>query len=409
MAKMIEFAYTARNNRGREVSGQLLAETKNEVLDSLKERQLSPIEIVETEGKSAFTRALHLPKWQRKVSLKDLAVMTRQLSTMVSSGLPLAKAFSILASQTENAKLGQILSEVRADVQSGITLSVALERRPETFPVLMTSLISAGEAGGFLDKALDSVAQTFESDSKLRSTIRSAMTYPIAVLIMAILGVIGMLIFIVPIFQKMFSDLGGTLPWPTQVLVFLSPIAAWGSPFLLLAVLVFMSWWRRNKNQEWVRKLVDPLKLRIPVFGNLFKKIALARFARNFSSMIRAGVPIMQALGVIGQTAGNWQVEQAVARVQESVRLGTTVSQPMAAEKVFPVMVTQMVSVGEDAGSLETMLSKIADFYDQEIEATTTQLTALIEPLMIAFIGVIIGAMLISLYLPIFTIFTVIH
>ena len=335
--------------------------------------------------------------------------MTRQLSTMVSAGLPLSKAFMILASQTDSAKLSQALSDVRIDVQSGLTLSVAMERRPEVFPVLMTSLVSAGETGGFLDKALDSVAQTFESDAKLRSTIRSAMTYPIAVLLMAVVGVIAMLIFIVPIFQKMFHDLGGTLPWPTQVLVFLSPIAAWGSPFLLAGVLLFSAWWRKNKNQEWVRKSVDPVKLRIPVFGNLFKKIALARFARNFSNMIKAGVPILQALGVIGQTAGNWQVEQAVVRVQESVRLGTTVSQPMAAEKVFPVMVTQMVAVGEDAGSLESMLAKVADFYDQEIEATTTQLTALIEPLMIALIGVIIGAMLISLYLPIFTIFTVIH
>ncbi len=405
MAKLSTFSYTARNEKGRSVHGTISSETKQGVLDALKNKGLSPIEINDTSAIGSLNRAVKLPRFRGKLSVKDLAVMSRQFATMVAAGLPIAKALNILASQTEKKRLGITLSDVRLDVQSGIALSVALERRPDVFPALMTSLVKAGETGGFLDKSLDSVAATFESDAKLRSSIRSAMTYPIAVLLMAVVGVIAMLIFIVPIFEKMFSDLGAELPLPTQVLVWLSPIVAWASPFLLVGVLLFLGWWSRNKNLEWVRRIIDPIKLKIPIFGKLFTKIAIARFSRNFSNMIAAGVPIMQALGVIGKTAGNWVVEQAIARVQESVRLGTTVAQPMSTEKVFPIMVTQMIAVGEDAGSLEIMLSKVADFYDQEIEATTAQLTALIEPLLIAFVGVIIGGMIVTLYLPIFTIF----
>jgi type IV pilus assembly protein PilC len=409
MADNKEFAYSARNSKGQTVSGRLPAEKQADVLAILKTRELSPISIAEAASQSLMSRSFVLPRFRSKVTVKDLAILTRQLSTMVSAGLPLVKSLLILSSQTERPLLSQALSDIRLDVQSGLTLSAAIERRPTIFPPLMTSLVRAGETGGFLDRSLDSIAATFEADAKLKSSIRSAMTYPIAVLIMAVLGVIAMLIFIVPIFQKMFQDLGGELPWPTQFLVTLSPIAAWGSPFLLLFIIFFMSWWSRNKNTVAVRNFIDPLKLRLPIFGKLFKKIAIARFARNFASMIAAGVPIMQALGVVAKTSGNYVIEQAVLRVQDSVRLGTTVSQPMASEKIFPVMATQMIAVGEDAGSLEVMLAKVADFYDQEVEATTTQLTALIEPLMIGFIGVIIGGMIITLYLPIFTIFSVIR
>ncbi|WP_138315768.1 type II secretion system F family protein [Rhodoluna limnophila] len=409
MARTTSFSYKARNDKGQLVNGRIDADARLTVLDLLRSEGLTPVEITEASVLTEVRNPFRLPELNRTVSPKDLAVATRQLSTMVSSGLPLTKALSILASQTEKPRLARALVDVRVDVQSGMTLSMALERHQEIFPQIMTSLVRAGETGGFLDKALNSIADTFESEARLRASIRSSMTYPVAVLLMAVVGVIAMLIFIVPVFENMFKDLGGVLPWPTQVLVTLSPIAAWGSPILLVVGLAFFAWWGKNKNKPWIRKIIDPIKLKIPVFGPLFKKIAIARFTRNFSSMIGAGVPIMQALGVVASTAGNWQVEGSLARVQESVRLGTTVSQPMASEKMFPPMVTQMISVGEDAGSLEVMLGKIADFYDQEIHATTTQLTALIEPLMIAFIGIVIGGMIVTLYLPIFTIFNVIR
>ena len=409
MAELITYAYKARNIKGRTVTGRLMAESQSGVLSILTSKGLSPIEIEKSEPLNIMNRPISIFSFSRKVSTKDLAIMTRQLATMVAASLPLAKALQILANQTENKTLANALAEVHLDVQSGVALSVALQRRSTVFPLLMTSLVRAGETGGFLDRSLDSTAKTFESDAKLQASIKSAMTYPIAVLSMAIFGVIVMLIFIVPIFEKMFSDFGGQLPWPTQLLVTLSPIALWSSPVLVISAIVFRSWWTSHKNDVSVRKIIDPFKLKIPIFGNLFTKIAIARFSRNFSSMIGAGVPIMQSLAVVGQTSGNLSVEKAVSRIQESVRLGTTVSRPMTLEPLFPTMVTNMISVGENAGSLESMLSKIADFYDADIEATTAQLTALIEPLMIAFIGLIIGGMIITLYLPIFTIFSVIR
>jgi type IV pilus assembly protein PilC len=409
MAKLIDFGYSARNDAGKVVTGRLTSESQATVLTSLKNRGLTPIKIFQVSANSGMATEMRLPRMPRRVTSKDLAVTTKQLATMVAAGLPLAKAMAILVNQTENKTLARALAEVRLDVQSGVPLSASLGRRPQIFPVLMTSLVGAGETGGFIDDALDSVAVFFKSDAKLKSSIKSAMTYPIAVLVIALLGVIAMMIFVVPIFDNMFKNLGGALPWPTQILVNLSPIMTWASPFIVIGGLLFAYWWRKNKDAVWLRRVVDPVKLRIPVFGSLFKKIAVARFARNFASMIRAGVPILQALGVVGKTSGNYVVEQAILRVQESVRLGTTVSQPLSSERVFPNMVSEMISVGEDSGSLEAMLTQVADFYDSEIEATTLQLTALIEPMMIAFIGAIIGSMIITLYLPLFTIFNVIR
>jgi type IV pilus assembly protein PilC len=213
-----------------------------------------------------------------------------------------------------------------------------------------------------------------------------------------------MLVFIVPVFQKMFSSLGGKLPLPTMILVYASRAMVWVGPILLISGIAFAIWWPRNKNTERVRKFLDPLKLKLPVFGLLLRKIAVARFSRNFSDMIRAGVPILKALHIVGETSGNWVIESALEKVAESVRQGNSLSAPLLDQPVFPPMVTQMIAVGEDAGSLEIMLDKIADFYDQEVEAATEQLTAMIEPLMVAFLGVVIGSMVIALYLPIFNI-----
>jgi type IV pilus assembly protein PilC len=284
-------------------------------------------------------------------------------------------------------------------------LSAGLSRHPTIFPPLMIHLVRAGETGGFLEGALHSIAANYEGEVKLRSTIKSALTYPVVVLVMALVSVVGMLIFIVPVFQQMFEDMGSELPGPTQMLVVMSKVMVWAGPLLLVGGIAFSVWWRKNKHTERVRSLWDPLVLRLPVFGNLFSKVAIARFSRNFSTMMGAGVPILQSLSIVGETSGNFVVEKALRNVSESVRHGQSVAAPLMRETVFPPMVTQMVAVGEDAGALEQMLSKIADFYDEEVLSTTEQLTALIEPLMIAFIGVVIGGMIVALYLPIFTIF----
>jgi type IV pilus assembly protein PilC len=253
------------------------------------------------------------------------------------------------------------------------------------------------------------VASTFEADVKLRATIKSAMTYPVIVLIMALVSVVAMLIFIVPIFKKMFADLGGSLPVPTQILVNVSENMIWIGPLLVVGFIAFTIWWRRNGHTDRVRAVVDPWRLKLPVFGLLMRKVAIARFSRNFATMTGAGVPILQSLDIVGQTSGNWVIEQALRRVQESVRSGRSIAEPLALEPVFPPMVTQMIAVGEDSGSMETMLNKIADFYDDEVQSTTEALTSLIEPLMIGVIGVIIGGMIVALYMPMFTIYNQIH
>lgn len=404
MSNTMTYSYKGRDTAGKVVKGKLNAPSEAAAITRMRTMGLAPIEVVAGSG-SGLNTELSLAGFEKQVGLKDLAIMSRQLATMVGSGLSLLRALTILADQTENKKLARTLGIVRTQVETGAAFSEALARHHETFPPLMIHLVRAGETGGFLDEALESVAGTFEADVKLRQTIKSALTYPVVVLIMAVVATIGMIVFIVPIFEKMFADLGGELPLPTQILVMLSKNMAWVIPVLVVGLVVFAVWWRKHKNDDKVRAFLDPLKLKLPVFGDLMRKVALARFARNFSTMTRSGVPILQALNIVGETSGNWVIIQALQKVQDSVRAGRSVSAPLAEEAVFPPMVVQMIAVGEDSGSMEQMLGKIAEFYDEEVQSTTEALTSLIEPLMIAVIGIVIGGMIVALYMPIFTIF----
>jgi type IV pilus assembly protein PilC len=401
--------YTSRNKSGKVVKGKLEAPSESAVLGKLQSMGLSPLTVEEGKAGSGLSMEISLSGFEKGVDLKSLAISSRQLATMISAGLPLLKSLHILADQTDNKKLKTILSQVASDVEVGGSFSDSLAKHPIDFPPLMISMIRAGETGGFLEGALDALAVNFEKDSKLRSTIKSAMTYPVMVLCLSLVAVVIMLTFIVPIFKTMFEGLGSSLPAPTQILVNISQNMFWIAPTLIVLIIVGFVWWRRNKNTEAVRKVVDPLKLKAPVFGGLARKIAVARFTRNFANMIGAGVPILQALSVIGATSGNYVIEQATKRVAESVRNGQSLSKPLAEESVFPPMVVQMMAVGEDAGSLEVMLTKIADFYDDEVQAMTEALTSLIEPLLIAFLGVVIGGMVVALYMPIFSIATAVN
>jgi type IV pilus assembly protein PilC len=403
------FAYKSRNGTGRLVKGRMDAQNQASVVTRLQSMGLSPFAIEPVSGGTGLQMDISILSFAKKVPLSDLAVMSRQLATMVGAGLSLLRALTILTDQTESKTLSQTLDVVRTAVERGSSLSEAVSRHPQTFPPMMIHLIRAGETGGFLDKSLESVASTFEADVKLRATIKSAMTYPVIVLIMALVSVVAMLIFIVPIFKKMFADLGGSLPVPTQILVNVSENMIWIGPLLVVGFIAFTIWWRRNGHTDRVRAVVDPWRLKLPVFGLLMRKVAIARFSRNFATMTGAGVPILQSLDIVGQTSGNWVIEQALRRVQESVRSGRSIAEPLALEPVFPPMVTQMIAVGEDSGSMETMLNKIADFYDDEVQSTTEALTSLIEPLMIGVIGVIIGGMIVALYMPMFTIYNQIH
>jgi type IV pilus assembly protein PilC len=404
---VLTYRYRGKDAAGKKVSGALDGPSEAVVSARLRAQGVT-LDSVRQAGTGLNADITLGGIFKKKVGLKDLAIMSRQLATMISAGLALLRALTILAEQSENETLGRTIDQVRKDVESGLSLSEAIAKHDTIFPPLFINLVRAGETGGFLESSLESIADNYEKEVKLRGTIKSALTYPVVVLIMALLGVVGMILFIVPVFQKMFEGLGGALPAPTQFLVILSESAIWWLPTLVVGGSIFSLWWGRNKHQPRVRQFIDPLKLRMPVFGQLMTKIAIARFTRNFGTMMRSGVPILQALSIVGATSGNYVIEKALVNVQESVRQGRSIAAPLIDEPIFPSMVTQMISVGEDSGSLETMLEKISDFYDAEVESTTEQLTALIEPLMIAFMGVLLGGMILALYLPVFNIFTLV-
>ncbi len=400
------FQYQVRDKTGKIVSGTLEAESQSAVAQKLSSMGYATVSI--SKASSGMKTELKIPGFGGKVKLKDLSIMSRQFATMINSGLSLLRALNILSEQTENKTLAKVLAEVRNDVETGNPLSGALAQHPEVFPPLMINMVRAGEVGGFLDGVLLQIAENYEAEVKLKGKIKSAMTYPVVVFVMAMLAVTGMLLFIVPVFAKMFEGLGAKLPLPTQILVNMSHLLKTFFPFIIIGLIVFMIVWKRVKHKEQVRNFLDPLKLKMPVFGGLFQKIALSRFTRNFGTMLHAGVPILQSLDIVADTSGNSVVAKAVRDVQESVRNGESLTAPLAHHKVFPPMVVQMMSVGEDTGALDEMLHKISEFYDQEVEATTEALTSLIEPLMIAFLGGIVGAMIVAMYMPIFKIFDLI-
>lgn len=406
MASTLTYSYTGRDSSGKMVKGRVDAAGEASVVSRLRTMGIAPVSIQQVTGGTGLNRDISMGGlFDKKVTIKDLSVMSRQLATMIGAGLPLLKALTILADQSENPKLASTLDEVRGAVEEGSTFSDSLAKHPRIFPPIFVNLVRAGEVGGFLETSLESVAKNYEKEVELKATIKSALTYPVVVLIMALLAVVGMILFIVPVFDDLFKDLGGELPLPTRILVVISQNMVWVGPLVIVSAIVGTIWWRANRHTPKFRAVWEPLLLKMPVFGDLFKKIAIARFTRNFGTMIGSGVPILQALSIIGSTSGNWEVEQAVQSVQDSVRQGRTIAAPLATQPIFPNMVTQMIAVGEDSGALETMLEKIADFYDSEVQSTTEALTSLIEPLMIAFLGVILGGMIVALYLPIFDIF----
>ena len=404
MAGQRTYEYTLRDPKGKLIKGRIEASTEIAVANRLKTMGVAPLSISEVQN-TGLQREITFGRKGGTVKMKDLAIMARQLATMINSGLSLLRALSILTEQTENPTLSKVLGTVRGDIEAGSSLSDALARHVEVFPPIMLNMIRAGEVGGFLDQVLVSVAENFESEVNLRAKIKSAMTYPVVVLCIALLAVTGMLLFIVPVFENMFTNLGGDLPAPTKILVFLSKVLKIAAIPLALLIVAGSFWWNKHKNDDKVRYALDPIKLKIPVFGGLFRKVAIARFTRNFGTMLHAGVPILQALDIVGETSGNVVIADAIKDVQLSVRSGKSLSGPLAQHDVFPAMVVQMMAVGEDTGALDEMLEKIAEFYDQEVESTTEQLTSLIEPIMIVFLGAIVGSMIIALYMPIFKIF----
>jgi type IV pilus assembly protein PilC len=407
MTATATFEYRVRDRAGNVKTGKLEAETEAQVAGKLKSMGYAPVSITQTNV--GLQKEIKIPGMTPRVKTKDLAVFSRQFATMISSGLSLLRALTILAEQTENKELARILGEVRNDIETGNSLSASMGKHPKAFPPLMVNMTKAGEVGGFLDSVLLQVAENYEAEVKLRGKIKAAMTYPVVVFVIAILAVMGMLLFIVPVFVGMFADFDAQLPAPTRLLVWMSGVMKVMAPVGVVATIALVLAWPKLKNKPQVRNTLDPLKLKLPVFGPLVRKIALSRFSRNLGTMMSSGVPILQSLDIVADTTGNVVLERALRAVQNSVRQGESLAGPLHNHPVFPPMVVHMMSVGEDTGALDSMLHKIAEFYDQEVEATTEALTALIEPLMIVIIGSIIGAMIIALYMPIFSLMDVVN
>jgi len=400
-----QYAYKVKDRHGRFVKGKVAAESTTAVAEKLRSMGYLPLDI--RAANAGMQREVSI-RWPQRVKLKDLAIFSRQFATMINAGLSMLRVLTILAEQSENSELQRVLHQVKQDVEAGSSLSAAFAKHPKAFPALVINMTRAGEAGGFLDTTMRQIAENFEAEVKLRSKVKAAMTYPVVVFILAILMCVGMLVFVVPVFENMFDGLGGELPLPTKVLVILSSGMRFVAPALVVAVVAGLWLWRTYGRTERVRNVVDPLKLRLPVFGRLFSKIALARFARTLSTLLSSGVPILQSLEIVSESTGSVVISRALRSVQDSVRQGESISGPLSQHEVFPPMVVQMMSSGEETGALDQMLHKISEFYDQEVESMTESLTALIEPLMIAFLGAVVGSMIVALYMPIFKIFDLI-
>jgi type IV pilus assembly protein PilC len=400
-----QYTYKVRDARGKFTEGKVEAVSEAAVAERLRSMGYVPLEV--RPAHVGMQREIKLG-FKKRIKQKDLAVFARQFATMIDAGLTLLRALTIMADQVENPELRAVLRAVKQDVEAGNSLSTAFAKWPRVFPPLMISMTRAGEAGGFLDTTMRQIADNIEAEVKLRGKIKAALTYPTVVFCMAIVMCIALLILVVPVFQRMFEDLGGELPLPTRILVMLSGAMKFLVPLMAVLLVTFVWWWRRFGHTDRVRDVVDPLKLRLPVFGTLFQKLALARFARNLSTLLSAGVPILQALDIVSDTTGSVVIGRALNEVKSSVRQGESVAGPLAHHDVFPPMVVQMISSGEESGAIDAMLAKIAEFYDSEVEAMTEALAALIEPLMIAFLGGLVGSMIVALYMPMFKIYDMI-
>ncbi|HYT30213.1 MAG TPA: type II secretion system F family protein [Actinomycetota bacterium] len=397
------FEYQVRDNSGKMVAGTLVADNQELVIERLREMGMVPVKV--RIQKSALGRDIN---FRRSVKLKDLAIFSRQFATMVNAGLPILRALSVLEGQTTSHVLKKAIEAVRVDIERGSSLSVAMAKHPKVFSKLYVSMVRSGEMGGILDGVLLRLSQNLERDVALRNRIRSAMTYPIVVLGFVTLILIAMLVFIVPQFKSIYAGLHGTLPLLTRLLLTVSDVIR--HDFLIVAVILAGVWYalRRYKKTEPGRKQADRLKLKVPVFGPLFLKTALSRFARTLGVLNKSGVPILQSLEIVSETVNNSLVKEAVLDVQESVKQGESLARPLKSHKIFPPMVVQMLAVGEETGSLDIMLEKVGDFYDDEVTTMVDQLTSLIEPIMIAMVGGVVGIAVVALYLPMFNIINLI-
>ncbi|MBI5056246.1 MAG: type II secretion system F family protein [Nitrospirae bacterium] len=396
------FKWTGKSAKGAVVKGELTAGSMEEVKGYLRKQRITPTSVTQ-KGKPLFSA------FGAKVTDKDLVIFTRQFATMIGAGLPLVQALDILSKQTENPGFAKSIGEIKSDVEGGSTFADALRKFPKVFSDLYTNMVAAGEAGGIMDTILVRLASYIEKAQKLKRKVKGAMVYPSVVITVAIMVIVIIMVFVVPTFAKMFTTLGGTLPMPTQIIIDLSKflggiggLIMFGS---IIATIVSIVQFRRTETGQMV---TDRIILRLPVVGILFRKVAVAKFTRTLGTLISSGVPILDGLNITAKTAGNRVIEKAVMEVRQGVSEGRTIAEPLTQSKVFPPMVTQMIAVGESTGALDNMLGKIADFYDEEVDQAVGNLTSMIEPVLMIFLGGTIGFIVVAMYLPIFKLITLV-
>ncbi|HEV7888033.1 MAG TPA: type II secretion system F family protein [Acidimicrobiales bacterium] len=398
------YIYKVRDRQGKVLEGSLEADSTTLVANKLRQMGYVPLAI-DKKGGSGLKKELKLPGMGGgRVKLKDLAVFNRQFATMINSGLSLLRSLNILAEQTESKTLAGVINEVRQDVEKGSSLSQAMARHPKVYNRLYVAMVRAGETGGVLDQTLLQLADTLEKQVELKHKVKSAMTYPVAVLALVLCIVAAMLLFIVPMFKGLYNDLGGTLPLPTRLLLAVSSIMVKAFPIIIVLLIVSVFLFKRWIETDKGRAVFDAFKLKVPVFGKLVHKTALTRFSRTLASLLRSGVPILESLEITADTVGNTVAARAVKDVQDGVKQGEPIARRMEQHAIFPPMVTQMLAVGEETGAVDTMLDKMGEFYEQEVEATVAALTSLLEPALIVVLGGAVGGMVVSLYMPMFNI-----
>ncbi len=392
------YIWEYKNKAGMKIKDEIEAKDKNAALMLLSRRNIKPDKIKE-KPKDIFENVSFL---QPKITTRDIVIFTRQLSTMIDAGLPLIQGLDILGSQQENPTFKKMLKEIKTEVESGLTFADALKKFPKQFDKLFCNMVAAGEMGGILDDVLRRLATYMEKAEALKAKIKSALNYPVIVLAISFAVIAIIMIFVIPVFSKMFADFGSALPMPTQIVVNMSEFLK--SYFFALAggIIIFIIAMKKFYQTEKGRWIMDKMFLRAPVFGPLLRKVAVAKFSRTLGTLINSGVPIIEALNVAAGTAGNKIVEYAIRDVRTSISEGRTIAQPLMESGIFPGMVVQMISVGETTGALDAMLTKIADFYDEEVDTAVEGLTSMIEPLMITFLGGFIGGIIVAMYLPIF-------
>ena len=397
------FKWKGKSSKGNIVKGELTAESKEEVQSYLRKQRIVPRNIAE-KPKPLFGGMGATP-----IKNKDIVIFTRQFATMIGAGLPLIQALDILSKQTDNKTFGTVITDIKVEVEGGSTFADALRKYPKIFNDLYSNMVAAGEVGGILDTILIRLAGYIEKAEALKGKVKSAMVYPIVVMSIAVLVIIVIMVFVVPTFGKMFETLGGTLPLPTQMIISMSDFLSGAGGLTVLAVVVGVIFGiKRFRATKKGQVIFDRILLKLPILGILLRKVAVAKFTRTLGTLISSGVNILEGLNITARTAGNKIIEAAVLEVRQAVSEGKTIAEPLAESKVFPPMVTQMIAVGESTGALDAMCEKIADFYDEEVDAAVGALTAMLEPLLMVFLGGIVGFIVVAMYLPIFKLITLV-